>query len=141
MRAAPNAQKCNYVCIKSAWTSNIFVACEKNFITHVFCTRTLIMHACSANVHNHACMLRTSVESEAQTYHRRFGAGRRMAGRRGGAGRGRPGCRRVGSPRRRRTLLPSRASNTTVLDVSSEAPTYETLCIPMEGQNLRLARG
>ena len=63
------------------------------------------------------------------TYHGWFGAGQRTAGRRGGAGPGRMGRRRFGSPSRQLPLLPPRASRapkTTVLNDSPEARTSET---------------
>ena len=63
------------------------------------------------------------------------------SGRSGGTGRGGAGRRQVGSPRRRPTLLPSRASYTTVLNDSSEARTNEILCKSAAEQNLRLTTG
>ena len=71
------------------------------------------------------------VESKAPTYHGRVGAGRRTAGRWGRARRARTGRRWVGSPRKRPTLLLSRASRTTVLNDFSEARTTETICKPI----------
>ena len=68
-------------------------------------------------------------------------AGRRTAGRRGGTGRGRTGHRQVGSPRRRPTLWPSRASKTLVLNDSSQARTNEIPCKPVEEKNVRLTTG
>ena len=59
------------------------------------------------------------VESKTRTYHGRVGAAQRTAGRRGGAGQSRTGRRRVGSPRRQPSLLPSRQSKTNVLNDSS----------------------
>ena len=47
----------------------------------------------------------------------------------------------VVSPRKRPTLLLSRASKTTVLNVSSETRTTETVWKPMEGHNERLTTG
>ena len=67
-------------------------------------------------------------------YHKRVGAGRRMGlRRRSGAGPGRTGRRRVGSPKKQPSPLPAKASRiprTTVLNVSSEARTQEILCKP-----------
>ena len=76
------------------------------------------------------------VESKTRTYHGQAGSGRHTAGRRGGAGRGRSRRRRVCSPRRHRTFLPSRVSTTTVLDDFPEARTSEILCKPMGGKNM-----
>ena len=65
--------------------------------------------------------------------------GRRTAGRlRGGPGRIRR--RRVCSRRTQPSLVPSRASKTTVLNSPSEARTSEILCKPMEEQSPRLTR-
>ena len=48
--------------------------------------------------------LHAPVESKTRTYHGRFGSAQRTAGRRGGAGPSRTGCRRVGWPRSQRSL-------------------------------------
>ena len=75
------------------------------------------------------------------------GAGaRRGAAGRGGAGWGGggwmlPGRRRVDAPRRKSSILPSRAPKRTVLDVSSEARTKEILCKPNKEHNVRLTSG
>ena len=76
-----------------------------------------------------------------QTNHGLLGTGRRMAGRQGGAGTVRTGPRRVDSPRRSPSPLPSRRSENTLLGVFLEARRQETLCKPMGGQNPRLTRG
>ena len=81
------------------------------------------------------------VETKTQTYHGRFGAGRRTAGQRGGAGTGRTGRRRVVSTRIQPSLLRSKQSKKTFLGVSLEARTYEILCKPMGEQNQRLNCG
>ena len=83
----------------------------------------------------------TRVESKTRTYHGQVGTGRRTAGRRGGAGLGRVGRRWVSLPRRQPSLIPSRRSKKTLLGMSLEARTKETLCKPMEEQNVRLTRG
>ena len=67
----------------------------------------------------------------------RVGSGRRTARRRGEAGPGRTGRRRVGSPRRQPFLLPFSASNTPVVNVSSDARTSGFLGKPMGEQNVR----
>ena len=71
--------------------------------------------------------------------HTTGGSGR--AGHGGAAERGEPGRvgrRRVCSRRTQPSLVPSRASKTTVLNTSSEAQTGEILCKPLEDQNPRL---
>ena len=83
-----------------------------------------------------------AVDSKTRTYPGRGGARRRTAARRAGAAQGRMGRRRVGSPRKQPSLLPSlpsRASKTTVLNVSSEARIKEILHKSME-QSSRLTR-
>ena len=67
------------------------------------------------------------VKSKTRTHHGRVGAGRSAAGWRRRAGRGRTERRRVGSLRRRPSLLPSKESKTTVLNVSSKARIREIL--------------
>ena len=87
-----------------------------------------------------AAWFHTVVEFKTLTYHWRVGAGRRTAGRWGGAGQGRMGRRRVGSPRKQSTLLPpraSRASKATVLNVSSEARNNRTPMYPVHAFNTR----
>ena len=78
---------------------------------------------------------RRPVESKTQTYHGRVGTGRRTAERRGGADPGRTARRRIGSPRRQPSLVLSKASNTSVLNDSSEARASEILCKSKEEQN------
>ena len=78
---------------------------------------------------------------KAWTYHGRVGSRRRTTGRRGGAGPGRTGLRRIGKPRRKPFLVPFKASNAPVLNDSSEARTREIPCKPKEEQNLRLTSG
>ena len=73
-------------------------------------------------------------------YHGRIGAGRRTAGRGGGAGTGRTRRRQVGSPKKQPMLLPSLPAKKSVLGVSLEARTNEFLCKPME-QKQWLTRG
>ena len=71
-------------------------------------------------------------------------AGKRTAGRRGAAGPGRTGCRRVGPPRKQPSSLPSKpstASQTSVLNVFSEARTNDISCKPMGDINGRLTHG
>ena len=74
-------------------------------------------------------------------------AGRGRAARSGAAGRsgaGQEGCRRVGLPRRQQSHLLSRISKapqTAVLNVFSEARTSEILCKPVEEHNECLTRG
>ena len=87
--------------------------------------------------HTYIYAMNKPVESKTRTYHGRVGAGRRTAGRRRGAGPGRTGRRRIGSPRRQPSLVPSRASNTPVLNVSSEARTSETLSKKTDGGTKR----
>ena len=84
--------------------------------------------------------LETPVESKTRTYHGRVGTGRRTAGRRGGAGPGRTGRRQIGSPRIQPSPLPSKASNTPVLNVSSGSRTSEMLCKPVGEQSPRWTR-
>ena len=70
------------------------------------------------------------------------GSGR--AAHSGAAGHGRPGRmgRRRVSPRRAHpSLVPPRASKTSVLNISSKARTKGTLCKPAEEQNPRLTSG
>ena len=67
------------------------------------------------------------VECKTWTYHGRVGSGRRMAGRRSGAGTGRTGRRRVGSLRIQLILLPPGISTKTVLVLSPGARTSELL--------------
>ena len=71
--------------------------------------------------------------------HTTGGSGRGGARRSGGAVRGGTGRRRVGSPRRQPFLLPSGASETTVLNVFSLARTKEIPFKPMGEQNPRLS--
>ena len=92
------------------------------------------------NILDDSSTARTPVETKTWTYHGRVRIGRRTAGRRGWAGTGRTGRRRVGSPRRQPSPLPSRRSKKTLLGVSLEARTKETLCKPKEEQNPRLTR-
>ena len=61
------------------------------------------------------------VESKIRTYHGQVEPGRRKAGRRRGAGSGKTGRRRVGSPRTQPSLLPPRASKTIVPNVFFES--------------------
>ena len=61
------------------------------------------------------------------TYHGRVGSRRRTAGRRGEAGPGRTGRRRVGSPRRQQSPATAKASDAHVLNDFSEARTSEIL--------------
>ena len=68
-------------------------------------------------------------------------AGRVGAAHSWGAGRGGSGRRRVCSPRRQPTLMPSSVSTTSVLNASSEAQPSEILCKLMEEQIQRLTRG
>ena len=84
------------------------------------------------------------VEPKSRTYHGRVRAGRCTAGRRGGAELGRKRRQRVRSLRRQPSPLPSRtsrASKTTVMDVSSKARTNEILCKPEKEHNEQLIRG
>ena len=87
-----------------------------------------------------------------ETYEKRFdlsgpkpghttGGSGRGARRGGGAGLGRTGRRQNSSPRRQASLVPSKASKTRLLNVSSEARTSEILCKPMEEQSPRLTTG
>ena len=68
-------------------------------------------------------------------------AGRVRAAHGGAAGPSRTGRRRIGPPRGRTSLLPSRVPKTTVLNVSSEARTIKFRCKPTEEQNPRLTTG
>ena len=79
--------------------------------------------------------------SRAWTYHGRLGVARRTAVGQGGAGRGRTGRQWAGSPRRQPSPWPSKASKTTVLNVSSEARTNEILYRPIGEQNPQLSIG
>ena len=73
--------------------------------------------------------------------HTTSGSGRSGARPCGRAMPGRRGRRWVGSPGKQPSFLPSRASKTTVLNVSPEARTSEISCKPMEEQNSRLTTG
>ena len=81
------------------------------------------------------------VESKTRTYHGRVGAARRTARRRGGAGTGRTGRRRFGSPKMDPSLVFSRQWGETLLGVSLEARTDEFLHKPVAEQNERLTSG
>ena len=61
------------------------------------------------------------------------GGSRRGAGRGGGAGSGKIGYRQNNPPRRQGSPVPSKASRTYCLNVSSEARTNEILCKPNAG--------
>ena len=63
------------------------------------------------------------------------GRGARRSGR---AGSGRIGCQQNYSPRKQRSLVPSKASKKRRFNVSPEAQTNEILCKPTEKQNQRL---
>ena len=79
--------------------------------------------------------LYVSVEFKTRTYHRRDGAGRRTTGRRCGVSRVGSGRRRDGSPRRRSSPLPSRASKaskTVIMNVFLESRTNELQCKSLE---------
>ena len=80
-------------------------------------------------------------ESKARTYHERIDAGQRTARRRASAGQSRTGRRRVGSSRKHPSLLHSRASKTTVLNVSLEARTKKTRLNRIDEHNERFTQG
>ena len=65
-----------------------------------------------------------------RTNHGWVGSGRRTAGR-GGARPGRTSSRRIGSPTKKPSFAPSRASNTHVLNVPPDARTSEIRCKPV----------
>ena len=65
----------------------------------------------------------------------------RGARRCGGAGSGRTGRRQNSSPKRKPSLVPSKASKPSRLNVSPKARTSEILCKPMEEHNDRLTTG
>ena len=85
-----------------------------------------------------SCIL---ADSKTRTYHGRVGAGWRTAGWPGGAGPGSSGRRPSGSPRRYPSILPPRASKTTVLIVSWGERTKQSLFKPMEEHDNRLTSG
>ena len=66
------------------------------------------------------------------------GRGARRSGR---AGSGRVGCQQKCSPRKQRSVVPSKASKKRRFNVSPEARTNEILCKPKKEQNQRLTRG
>ena len=78
----------------------------------------------------HPFVAQILVEAKTRTYHGRVGTRRRTAIRRGWAGTGKTGRRRVGSPRRVPARYPPDGWKKN-LGVSLEAQTKETLCKPM----------
>ena len=80
-------------------------------------------------------------ESKTRTYHGRVRARRRTAECPGRAGPGNSVRRPIGSHRRQPSILPSRASKTTVLNVSWGARTKQSLWKPMAEYDNRLTSG
>ena len=81
------------------------------------------------------------VESKTRTHYGPVGSGRRMAGRRGGAGLGRTGRRRVDPARRQPSLLPSSESKTMSWTFLRKNEQTKSHVNRMREQNHRLPTG
>ena len=99
----------------------------QQFVGKVILCRRILIFACQHNENLVRNQEREPVASKTKTYNGRVGLGQRTAGRRGRAGPGRMGRRRFGSPRGQQNFVPSKASNTHVLNISSKAQTSEIL--------------
>ena len=69
------------------------------------------------------------------------GGSGRSARRSGRAGSGKIGCQQNYSPRKQKSIVPSKPSKKRRFNVSPEARTSEILCKPTEEQNQRLTTG
>ena len=99
------------------------------------------LFSCKAFPERTNVMINKFVESEARTYHGQVEAARHTAGRRDGAGPGRTGRRRVGSPRRQPSLLLSRGIEDNCLERCFGSTNKGNLCKPMEEQSPRMTTG
>ena len=124
-----------------------FLLRAQGVFKHLCWCKIIFAHPCSSNdvlfqdSREALGVISRPVESKTRTHHGRIGSGRRTAGRWSGAGPGRTGRRRIGSPRKQPTLVLPKASKIPVINVSLEALTKEIPCKPMEKQKPRLTGG